>query len=196
MSLIQKKTFLLIISFLLSFSSFSQSKKPVQVAVNVHYLFSFVFTEEFDLQGGNYYEHNHRVGLELELGKNFALGYDRFFINSMNNYLGNKNWTANIYMAKYIFQFPLLERFRFAIIPNYTRSTYSVPLPFSHQDYGLRTFWGIGAEVQYQLANKWFFIAQALPMVHRGDLYYSYEELTLFHLGLKRNLFKRIDADR
>ena len=102
MSLIQKKTFLLIISFLLSFSSFSQSKKPVQVAVNVHYLFSFVFTEEFDLQGGNYYEHNHRVGLELELGKNFALGYDRFFINSMNNYLGNKNWTANIYMAKYL----------------------------------------------------------------------------------------------
>ena len=196
MSLIQKTSCSFIISLLLSFSSFGQSKKPLQVAVNTHYLFSFVFEETFDVQQGNYFEHNHRVGLELEIGRNFGFGFDRLFINSVNSYLGNKSWTAVIYMAKYIFQFPLLERFRFAIIPNYTRSTYAEPLPFGHQDYGLRIFWGIGAEVQYKLADKWLFIAQALPMVHRGDLYYSYTELTLFHLGIKRNLFKRIDPKR
>lgn len=196
MSLIQKTALLLFTTFLLGFSSFGQSKKPLQVAVNTHYLFSFEYSEAFDLPGGNYFEHNHRLGLELEIGRNFGIGFDKLFINSVNSYLGNNSWTADIYMAKYIFQFPLLERFRFAIIPNYTRSVYAEPLPFGYQDYGLRTFWGIGAEVQYKLADKWLFIAQALPMVHRGDLYYSYTELTLFHSGIKRNLFKRIDPER
>ncbi len=196
MRLVQKTIYLLIISFHLSFSSFGQSKKPVQVAVNTQYLFSFVFEEDFDLQGGNYFEHNHRVGIELEIGRNFGFGFDRLFINSVNGYLGNKTWTANIYMAKYIFQFPVLKRFRFAIIPNYTRSNYAEPLPFSHQDYGLRTFWGVGAEVQFKATDKWLFIAQALPMAHYGDFYYSYSELSLFYIGLKRNLFKRIDKKR
>lgn len=170
-------------------------KKPMQVAINAQYYFSFYFDGEFDHYGSNYFEHNHRVGLELELDTHWVLGYDRFFINSTNFYLGKKSWTANIYMIKYKFQVPKYERFSVGLIANLARTDYTFPEPFNHRDVGKRFFYGAGVEVSYNIKGRWFLSAQYMPMF-RGIYWNDYDILTISHIGFKRNLFKRLDPDR
>ncbi|MBI1183667.1 hypothetical protein GC194_05325 [bacterium] len=167
-----------------------KEKEPYQVGVNAHYYF-FANIEYDKYLIGWFGEIHNRVGLELELGKHLAFGFDRYFINAKWQWLPKQNSAFNLYTVHYRFKIPGFDRFEFRFNSGICQ-TFIIPSVFNFR-YDLTkliTYFGFGTEVNWYMTKRWELSVQCLPLWHK------FGALAVGFIGVKRKLFMRVDPDR